>query len=117
LFSHLYKPVFAKLLFTLKEETGVILMYDDYHVYLDKAEIMLAEGYLSRCSRICGKIIVGLIITLTQHRKVSLICALFKAYTGEQAWKATGDRLEKPCYLSRVDHNRKIRSRKQKTDI
>jgi hypothetical protein len=28
-----------------------------------------------------------------------------------------GDRLEKPCYLSRVDHNRKIRSRKQKTDI
>jgi hypothetical protein len=23
----------------------------------------------------------------------------------------------RPCYLSRVDHNRKIRSRKQKTDI
>jgi hypothetical protein len=38
-------------------------------------------------------------------------------YTGERAWKATGDRLENPCYLSRVDHNRKIRSRKQKTDI
>jgi hypothetical protein len=31
--------------------------------------------------------------------------------------EAIGDRLEKPCYLSRVDHNRKIRSRKQKTDI
>jgi hypothetical protein len=30
---------------------------------------------------------------------------------------AIGDRLEKPCYLSRVDHNRKIRSRKQKIDI
>jgi hypothetical protein len=28
-----------------------------------------------------------------------------------------GDRLERPCYLSRVDLNRKIRSRKQKTDI
>jgi hypothetical protein len=54
---------------------------------------------------------------LTQRRKVSRICALFKAYTGERAWKAIGDRLEKPCYLSRVDHNRKIRSRKQKTDI
>jgi hypothetical protein len=55
--------------------------------------------------------------TLTQRRKVSRICALFKAYTGEQAWKAIGDRLEKPCYLSRVNHNRKIRSRKQETDI
>jgi hypothetical protein len=28
-----------------------------------------------------------------------------------------GDRSERPCYLSRVDHNRKIRSRKQKRDI
>jgi hypothetical protein len=26
-------------------------------------------------------------------------------------------KLEKPCSLSRGDHNRKIRSRKQKTDI
>jgi hypothetical protein len=36
---------------------------------------------------------------------------------GEQAWKAIGDRLQRPCYLSRVDHDRKIRSRKQKTGI
>ncbi|PNF27112.1 hypothetical protein B7P43_G08518 [Cryptotermes secundus] len=43
--------------------------------------------------------------------------ALFKAYMGERAWEAIGDRLERPCYLSRVDHDRKIRSRKQKTDI
>jgi hypothetical protein len=34
-----------------------------------------------------------------------------------RAWKAIGDRSERPCYLSRVDHDRKIRSRKQKTDI
>jgi hypothetical protein len=54
--------------------------------------------------------------TLTQRRKVSHICALFKAYTGERAWKVIGDRLETPFYLSRVDRNRKIRSRKQKTD-
>jgi hypothetical protein len=33
-------------------------------------------------------------------------------YTGERAWKAIGDRLETPCYLSK-----KIRSRKQRTDI
>jgi hypothetical protein len=55
--------------------------------------------------------------TLTQRRKVSRICALFKAYMGERAWKAIGDRLERPYYLSTVDHDRKIRSRKQKTDI
>jgi hypothetical protein len=40
-----------------------------------------------------------------------------KANTGKRAWKATGDRLQRPCYLSRVDHDRKIRSRKKKTDI
>jgi hypothetical protein len=60
--SHLYKPVFAKLLITHKEETDVIFMYDDYHVYLDKAGRMLVEGYLSKCSRIWGKIIIGLIL-------------------------------------------------------
>jgi hypothetical protein len=31
--------------------------------------------------------------TLTQRREISRICALFKAYTGERAWKAIGDRL------------------------
>jgi hypothetical protein len=43
--------------------------------------------------------------------------ALFKTYAGERAWKAMGDRLQKPRYLSRVDHDRKIRSSKQRTDI
>jgi hypothetical protein len=51
------------------------------------------------------------------HNTSSRICALFKAYTGERAWRAIGDRLQSPCYLSRVDHDRKIRSRKQKTEI
>jgi hypothetical protein len=36
-----------------------------------------------------------------QRRKIALICALFEAYTGERAWKAIRDRLQKPCYLSR----------------
>jgi hypothetical protein len=35
---------------------------------------------------------------------------------GKQAWKAMGDRLQRPYYLSRVDHDLKIRSRKQRTD-
>jgi hypothetical protein len=35
---------------------------------------------------------------------------IFKAYTGERASEAIGDRLERPCYLNRVDHDRKIRS-------
>jgi len=55
--------------------------------------------------------------TLASHRKLSRICALFKAYSGEQAWKAIGDRLQWPHYLSMVDHERKIRSRRQTTDI
>jgi len=45
------------------------------------------------------------------------MCALFKAYTGGWAWKAIGDRLLKPYYLSREDQNQKIRTRKQRTDV
>ena len=55
--------------------------------------------------------------TLASRRKLSHICALFKAYPGERALKAIGDRLQRPHYLSRVDHERKIRSRRQRTDI
>jgi len=55
--------------------------------------------------------------TLALHRKLSRICALFKAYFGEQVWKAIGDGLQWPHYLSRVDHEWKIRSRRQRTDI
>ena len=55
--------------------------------------------------------------TLTQRRMIAGICVLFEAYSGGRAWKAIGDRLLKPCYLSKDDHNRKIRTRKQRTDI
>ena len=55
--------------------------------------------------------------SLAQRRKISGICAHFEAYSGERAWKAIGDRLQGPCYLSRDDHNRTIRTRKQRTDI
>jgi len=48
---------------------------------------------------------------------VSRVCGLFKAYSGERAWRAIVDRLQRPNYLSRVDHIRKIRNRKQRTDI
>jgi hypothetical protein len=55
--------------------------------------------------------------SLAQRRKTARLCALFKAYTGERAWKAIGERLQGPCYLSMDDHDRKIRTRKQRTDI
>jgi hypothetical protein len=55
--------------------------------------------------------------TLASRRNLSRICALFKAYSGERAWKSIGDRLQWPHYLSRVDHERKIRSRRQRIDI
>jgi len=44
------------------------------------------------------------------------VCALYEAYNGDRAWKEIRDRLHAPSYLSRVDHNWKIRSRKQRTD-
>ena len=45
------------------------------------------------------------------------MCVIYKVYTGESAWKAIGDRLQAPSYLSRVDHYWKIRATKQRTDI
>ena len=41
--------------------------------------------------------------TLVQGRKIARMRVLFKRYIGERAWKATGDRLLGPCYLSRED--------------
>ena len=55
--------------------------------------------------------------TLSQRRKTSRGCALFKAYSGERAWKLIGDRSQRLNNLSRVDHERKIRNRRQRTDI
>jgi len=55
--------------------------------------------------------------TSGSRRKLSRICALFKAYSGDREWKPIDDRLARPHYLSRVDHERKIRSRGQRTDI
>ena len=55
--------------------------------------------------------------TLAQRQKTACICTLFKAYTSERTGKCIGDRLKGPCYLSRDDHSRKIRARKQNTNI
>jgi len=54
--------------------------------------------------------------SLAQCRKTARMCALYKAYNGDRAWKEIRDRLHAPSYLSRVDHNWKIRTRKQSTD-
>jgi len=55
--------------------------------------------------------------TLAQCRLIAQICALLKAYTRGWAWKGTGDRHVKSCYLSSDDHNWKIRARKQRTYV
>jgi hypothetical protein len=52
-----------------------------------------------------------------QHRKIACICPFLRAYSKEWAWKAVGDRLQGPCYLSRDDCDWKIKARKQRTDI
>jgi len=54
--------------------------------------------------------------TLADRRLIARMYVLFKAYTGRRAWKAIGNRLLKPCYLSTDNHNRNIRTRKQRTD-
>ena len=54
---------------------------------------------------------------LAQRRKTARMCALYKAYTGDRAWKEIKDRLQAPSHLSRIDHYWKIKARKQKTDI
>jgi hypothetical protein len=54
---------------------------------------------------------------MDQRKKVACTGGFFKAYTGESEWIAIGDRLQGPCYLSRNDHDRKIRARKQRTGI
>jgi len=55
--------------------------------------------------------------TLSPRRKMTRICALFKAYSGERSWKFIGDRLQRPNYLSRIDNEWKMRNRRQRTDI
>jgi len=55
--------------------------------------------------------------TLAQCILIARMCALFKAHTRGWVWKAIGDRFLKPCYLIRDNHNRKIRTRKQRTDV
>ena len=55
--------------------------------------------------------------SLAQRRKIARMSALYKAYTGDRAWMAIGDRLQAPSYLSRVDHYWKIRARKQRIEI
>ena len=55
--------------------------------------------------------------TLAQRRLIVRIYTLFNAYNGRQDCKATGNKLLKQCYLSRDDHNRKIRTRKKRTDV
>jgi hypothetical protein len=46
--------------------------------------------------------------TLVHRRKIACICALFKAYTGECAWKTIRDGLHRLCYLSRTESEGQI---------
>jgi hypothetical protein len=55
--------------------------------------------------------------TSAQRRLIARICAFFKIFIGVRTWKAIEDGLLKTCYLSREDHNGKIRSRKERIDV
>jgi hypothetical protein len=47
---------------------------------------------------------------MAQPRRTATMCAIYKLYNGERAWKDIGDRLQAPYYRSRVDHCWKIRT-------
>ena len=95
-----------------------------YYVFLYKIWDPYREGQISALDRVQKKAAKFAHHTnspkwetLASLRKLSRICALVKAYSGEPAWKPIGDRLQRPLYLSSVDHERKISSRRQRTDV
>ena len=55
--------------------------------------------------------------TLVQRRTIARLWELYKACSGERAWKGIRDRFRRADYLSRVHHIRKSGDRKQKTVI
>jgi hypothetical protein len=49
------------------------------------------------CMPVYGKMFLRFYpVQRIKRRKIARICALFKAYTGERAWKAIGDKTTKP---------------------
>ena len=58
----------------------------------------------------------GALVTVSMHTRTRDV-GPFHGIHRDGAWKAIGDRLLKPCYLSGVDHNRKISTGKQRTDV
>ncbi|KAJ4447673.1 hypothetical protein ANN_09680 [Periplaneta americana] len=54
--------------------------------------------------------------TLTDRRTRIRLCALFKTYRGEPAWREIKNRLQPPNYSSRNDHSYKLRERRQRMD-
>jgi len=46
---------------------------------------------------------------MAQHRMIARLYGLFKAYSGERAWKAIRDGLQRPYCLSRVGQEAKNR--------
>jgi hypothetical protein len=42
--------------------------------------------------------------TLAQHRMIAHLFAVFNMYSRKQVWKGISNRLQRPYYLSRIDH-------------
>jgi len=73
--------------------------------YLDpymEGQINALDRVQKKAAKFANNTKVSVWETMAQRRKIARICD-----TGERAWKAVGDRLKGPCYLSRDDHDRK----------
>lgn len=54
---------------------------------------------------------------LETRRKQARLCSLYRAYIGQKAWGDITARLEKPTYYGRNDHEYKIKTIRQRTDV
>ena len=70
-----------------------------------------------REAKFANYVSLSVLETLAKRRLIARICALFKTYSGRRTWEAIENRLLKPYYLSWGDHNGKISTRKQRTDV
>ena len=82
-----------------------------------EGEFSALNSVQRREAKLANNINVSVWENLAQRKIVEQLCVLFKAYTKGWALKAIVNIFLNPCYLCRGDHNRKIKTRQQRTDV
>jgi len=82
-----------------------------------EGQVSALNGVQKRAGKFANNINESGWETMAQRRLIAWIRTIFKAYTNGRVWKAIGDRLLKQCYLSREEHNWKIKTRERRRDV